>query len=394
MPVNEDKVLDLRRLAIDGTLYRSPADQHRIEAYIPPMGHENHASNMVELPNGDLLCVWFAGTSEGISDVNIAMSRLLADEARWSQPVWVSEDSSRSEQNPLLFLAPDGRLWLFYTAQETRGCSREEWQRRVAAGEAEGGYTMQWTAVIRCRISEDGGHTWGPVQIFSEQPGSFCRQPMVVLSNGDWLFPMYYSLKAAGHGDDYSVMRISEDQGQTWQEYPVPESRGRVHASVVELSEGRLAAFFRSRAADRIYVSRSTDYGRTWTVPERTLLPNNNASIQASKLQSGNLAIIFNQFSGSDDPNQTVWPRRRYPVTVALSADGGETWPYMRHVDTGDDFCGEENVHLNRRCGYPCLLQSRDGAIHIGYSYRGRQCIKHVRISEDWIRDQRDLLFS
>ena len=393
MPVNEDKVLDLRRLVIDSTLYRSPADQHRIEAYIPPMGHENHASNMVELPNGDLLCVWFAGTSEGISDVNIAMSRLPADEARWSQPVCVSEDSSRSEQNPLLFLVPDGRLWLFYTAQETRGCSREEWQCRVVAGEAEGGYTMQWTAVIRCRISEDGGHTWGPVQIFSEQPGSFCRQPMVVLSNEDWLFPMYYSFKAAGHGDDYSVMRISEDQGQTWQEYPVPESRGRVHASVVELSEGRLAAFFRSRAADRIYVSRSTDYGRTWTVPERTLLPNNNASIQASRLQSGNLAIIFNQFSGSDDPNQTVWPRRRYPVTVALSADGGETWPYMRHVDTGDDFCGEENVYLNRRCGYPCLLQSRDGAIHIGYSYRGRQCIKHVRISEQWIRDRRDQLF-
>ena len=392
--MSKTQVLDLRSMVADGVLFRSPTDGHRIEAFIPPMGRENHASNMVELPNGDLLCVWFSGTGEGISDINIAMSRLPHNEAQWSAPVWVSEDATRSEQNPMLFSAPDGKVWLFYTAQETRRCSREEWRRRVAAGEAEGGYMMQWTAEIRCRVSKDGGYTWGPVEVFSEKPGSFCRQPMVVMSNGDWLFPMYYSLEAAGHGDDYTVMRISEDQGQTWEEYPVPQSRGRVHASVVELSSGRLVAFFRSRAADRIYVSRSGDYGRTWTVPERTLLPNNNASIQATKLASGSIAIIFNNTSGGDDPTKTVWPRQRYPVTVAISEDEGETWPYMRHIDTGDDFCGEGNVHLNRRCAYPCVLQTRDGLIHIGYSYRNRQCIKYVRITEDWIRDQRDSLFA
>jgi predicted neuraminidase len=391
--MGKKEVLDLRSMVTDGVLFRSPADGHRIEAYIPPMGRENHASNMVELPSGDLLCVWFAGTGEGIGDVNIAMSRLPADEAQWSAPVWVSQDATRSEQNPVLFSAPDGKLWLFYTAQETRGCSREEWRRRVAAGEAEGGYMMQWTAEIRCRVSKDGGHTWGPVEVFSEKPGSFCRQPMVVMSNGNWLFPMYYSTEAAGHGDDYTVMRISEDQGQIWEEYPVPQSRGRVHASVIELSNGRLVAFFRSRAADRIYVSHSADYGRTWTVPERTMLPNNNASIQALKLASGNIAIIFNKFSANDDPIKTVWPRQRYPVTVAISEDEGETWPYMRNLDTGDDFCGGANVHLNRRCAYPCILQTRDGLIHIGYSYRNRQCIKYVHITEEWIRDRHDYLF-
>jgi predicted neuraminidase len=391
--MSKKQVLDLRDMVMDGVLFRSPADGHRIEAYVPPMGRESHASNMVELPNGDLLCVWFAGTGEGISDVNIAMSRLPVDEAQWSAPVWVSEGATRSEQNPVLFYAPDGKLWLFYTAQETRGCSREEWRRRVAAGEAEGGYMMQWTAEIRCRVSKDGGHTWGPVEVFSEKPGSFCRQPMVVMSNGDWLFPMYYSTETAGHGDDHTVMRISEDQGRSWKEYPVPQSRGRVHASVIELSSGQLVAFFRSRAADRIYVSRSTDYGRAWTVPERTVLPNNNASIQALKLASGNIAIIFNNVSANDDPTKTVWPRQRYPVTVAISEDEGQTWPYMRNLDTGDDFCGEANVPLNRRCAYPCILQTRDGRIHIGYSYRSRQCIKYVRIAEEWIRDQLDCMW-
>ena len=63
-------VLDLRRMVVDGSLFRSPIEGDRIEAFIPPMGHENHASNMVELPNGDLLCVWFAGSHEGKGDIS------------------------------------------------------------------------------------------------------------------------------------------------------------------------------------------------------------------------------------------------------------------------------------------------------------------------------------
>jgi len=61
----------------------------------------------------------------------------------------------------------------------------------------------------------------------------------------------------------------------------------------------------------------------------------------------------------------------------------------MRHLDTGDDFCGERNEQLNRRLSYPCLIQTRDGALHAAYSYRDRQCIRYVRITEGWIRDQR-----
>ena len=387
-------MLDLRRLVLNGELFRSPSDAGRMEAFIPPAGRENHAANMVELPNGDLLCVWFAGSTEGRADINIAMSRLPAGEARWTTPVWVADDPVRSQQNPLLFLAPSGGLWLLCTAQDTRGVTKEEWNKKVAAGEAQGSYGMQWTAVIRGRLSQDNGHTWGPAYTFSGKPGSFCRNPMLVMSNGNWLFPMYYSLRGTGHGDDYTVMRISEDQGQIWSEHPVPQSRGRVHASVIELGDGRLVAFFRSRAADRIYVSRSSDYGRTWTAPERTVLPNNNASIQAVKLASGHIGIVFDNVSVNDDPAKTIWPRERYPLTVAISEDEGETWPYMRHIDTSDDFCGEKNRHLNRKVAYPCILQTRDELIHIAYSYRDRQCIKYIRVSEHWIRDRVDALFS
>ncbi len=66
----------------------------------------------------------------------------------------------------------------------------------------------------------------------------------------------------------------------------------------------------------------------------------------------------------------------------------------MRNLDWGDDFWGEANQQLNRRLGYPCLMQTRDGMIHAAYSYRGRQCIKYVRFDEEWIRGKLEYVYS
>ena len=63
--------------------------------------------------------------------------------------------------------------------------------------------------------------------------------------------------------------------------------------------------------------SYSDDDGATWTPPEKTQLPNNNSGIQAAMLSSGNVAIVFNNLQGDGG---------RWPLSVALSADEGETW--------------------------------------------------------------------
>jgi predicted neuraminidase len=385
------QVMDLKAQVAGGALFHPPDDAGRVDAYIPSLGDEDHAPSLTLLPGGDLLCVWFAGSAEGAGDVSIGMARLPAGASRWDEPRYVTESRDRSEQNPSLFLTPGGELWLLFTSQATRGMPRAEWDRKKAAGEVEGLYPMQWTSEIRRRVSADDGRTWGPVETFVERPGSFCRHPPLVLGDGSWLHPMYYSLEAGGrHGDDHSVVRISEDHGHGWTEYPIPSSRGRVHPSIVDLGGGELVAFFRSRAADRIYRSRSRDNGRTGTPPERTPLPNNNASIQAAGLPSGRIAMVFNHFSANDDPDRAVWPTRRYPLTIALSEDEGRTWPYMRHIDPGDGFFGSANEDGNRVCAYPTVVAGPEGEIHVAYSYRGRQCIKYVRVTDDWIRDQVD----
>lgn len=120
----------------------------------------------------------------------------------------------------------------------------------------------------------------------------------------------------------------------------VPESRGRVHGNIIELEPGKLVCLLRSRAADHIYRSESNDNGETWSVPVPTPLRNNNASISAIKLQSGALAIIYNDVSFNEDGSLTVWPDQRCPVAMAISEDGGKTWPWRRIVEHGEGFIG------------------------------------------------------
>jgi predicted neuraminidase len=180
---------------------------------------------------------------------------------------------------------------------------------------------------------------------------------------------------------------------------------------VEALHDGTLLALFRSRWADNIYASRSTDNGRSWTVPEPTELPNNNSSIQFTVLANGHLALVYNHISaaqaterrtglyddiGEDedapaevpaDGKTAFWGVPRAPMTVAISEDGGRTWPFRRDLEVGDGYCMTNNSRekINREFSYPSIKQGPDGALHIAFTYF-RQAIKYIRIDEAWVR--------
>lgn len=81
--------------------------------------------------------------------------------------------------------------------------------------------------------------------VFPEE-GTFCRQPIQILSNGRWIFGNWIcSDSASGLAGDPSAFRLSDDQGKTWRRVDMPGSHGRVHPNVVELEPGHLAAFMR-----------------------------------------------------------------------------------------------------------------------------------------------------
>jgi predicted neuraminidase len=391
-------------LPTDGVI-RSRADSpDRRDAYLPTSTVQVHAANLMTLANGDLGCVWFGGTQEGVPDICVWFSRLTPGSDTWSAPVQLSDDQTRSEQNPALFPTPTGELWLLFTSQH--------------AGNQD-------TAEVRYRVSIDDGVTWGPVRTLfpaTDRGGIFVRQPVVVLPTGRWLLPIFHCVTVPGRrwvGDaDTSAVMISDDAGATWREVAVPESTGCVHMSVVPVGD-RLTAFFRSRWADAVYQSWSDDDGETWTAPAPTELPNNNSSIQATALSDGRLAMVLNpvragvdtprrlslydeiddegladaqsqveEAPAEDDPGgqRAVWGTPRAPMTLALSADGGRTWSVRRDLETGDGYCMTNNSRegLNRELSYPSVHQTPDGLLHVAFTYH-RRAIQYVTVDPSWV---------
>ena len=52
--------------------------------------------------------------------------------------------------------------------------------RDVYKRQVEGKDNMQFTAVVRCQKSTDGGKTWGAYTTVFPEEGTFCRQPIQV----------------------------------------------------------------------------------------------------------------------------------------------------------------------------------------------------------------------
>ena len=95
-------------LTWDGTVYENE-EMGTLEALLPTGGWPTaHAPAMVELPNGDLLCCWFAGTYEGSADVHIICSVLPHDGTKWLEPA-TPLAASRTPRCSTARITPCGR---------------------------------------------------------------------------------------------------------------------------------------------------------------------------------------------------------------------------------------------------------------------------------------------
>lgn len=364
-------------------------DPTRREAFLPASTVQSHAANLAYLPDGTLTCVWFGGTMEGMGDISIYMSRLAPGASCWSAAEKLSDDPLRSEQNPLLFVAPDGAVWLLYTSQPSGN---------------------QDQSIVKRRISSDGGKTFGPVATLCDTPGTFIRQPIVINRHGEWLLPLFRCIGIPGEkwtGDkDFASVLISRDAGATWSMHDVPESIGAVHMNIIDLGSDQMVAFYRHRFAEHILRSRSFDAGHSWSVPEPTNLPNNNSSVQATRLADGRIAMVYNHSDASTSTDRrlslydeiegeltssavpvpanrrkAIWGVPRAPVSIAFSSDGGATFGNRVDVETGDGYCLTNNSKdgLNRELSYPSIIPGPDGSLQLAFTYH-RRAVKFISL--------------
>ncbi len=296
---------------------------------------ECHASTIAEPPGG-LIAAWFGGTGEKNPDVGIWASR--KEDGKWTPPVEVANGvESEMERypcwNPVLFQPKSGPLLLFYKV----GPSPSSW----------------WGMLM---TSADGGKTWSKPQRLPEGFLGPIKDKPVQLSNGDILCPS---------GTEDKGCRVhferTPDLGQTWQATdPVNDGReiGAIQPTILLHGDGRLQALVRTvqRKIGQVW---SEDRGKTWGKMTLTSLPNPNSGIDAVTLKDGRQLLVYNHTAGG-----------RSPLNVAISTNGTDWQAALVLENTPGEY------------SYPAVIQTRDGNVHITYTWK-RLRIRHAVVAPE-----------
>ena len=89
---------------------------YEAELIFPLETWHNHASCLVEVPNGDLLVCWFHGSGERTADdVKIEGARLRKGRHTWDPRFTMADTPGFPDGNPCMFVDPKNRLWLLHT---------------------------------------------------------------------------------------------------------------------------------------------------------------------------------------------------------------------------------------------------------------------------------------
>ncbi|MBX7256646.1 MAG: exo-alpha-sialidase, partial [Candidatus Hydrogenedentes bacterium] len=278
----------------------------------------HHCSTITEAPNGDLLCLWYAGSYESAEDQALYMARLVKGQRVWSTPQRLLQNPEAPPGNAVIFTGPDRRVWIVW--------GRMEGSRPTRRGSG-------WSKCrLMVRTSTDNGETWSTD---SEMPDSFAwlpRNAPLTLNDGRFALPI------SGHVDGAyaGFLLILDPAQQTWNRIGLMP--GGEQPTVVQRDNGDLLCLMRGHP--RILQSTSSDGGVTWTKPTRAELKCPDSGIAMTKLKSGRLLLAYN------DTDQ--WDRT--PFTVIQSTDDGKTWSDIRVLE--QDW-GEFS--------YPCIIQSSDG---------------------------------
>lgn len=382
-------------VVIPGSCFAAESYFHS-ELLFPAQDKHVHSSSIVECPNGDLLACWFHGSGERTApDVVIQGSRLRKGATAWSPVFPMADTPAIPDCNPVLYIDPQGELWLFWIAVPA-----ERWDdsilryRKARDYQEDGPPRWYWQDLMLLKPGEEFVETLERAfagmgsppgygdraaaakrevlemahNLSKRQRGWMTRTHLIELPSGRILLPLY------SDGYMLGLMAISDDGARSWRpSSPIP-GLGLNQPSVVRKKDGTLLAYMRDEGPPpkRVLLSTSRDDGETWSTAQDLEIFNPNSSLEVLALKDGRWVMAFNDTE-----------RGRHRLALALSDDEGASWKWKRYLEKA-----EERAAFH----YPFLIQSHDGLVHVSYTYQpgaqAQKSIKHVALAADWIMEE------
>lgn len=361
------------------------------ELVFPLNPKHNHASSIVECPDGSLLVSWYRGSGERTADdVAVYGARKAAGSHAWTEPFVMADTPGFPDCNTAMMIDPEGRLWLFWptilanswescltnyaVSTDYAGPGSPHWDEdglillkpgdfREKAESMLDAWLIEWASVLsdRLRNEFDGARAKLADPLY-RRLGWQPRCKPTVLPSGRIVMPLYTDTFSI------SIMALSDDGGKTWFASEPLIGFGNIQPTVLRRDDGTLVTYMRENGLrDRIRVAESTDDGMTWGPVGVADLPNPGSGLDGVRLANGHWLLVYNDSI-----------KDRSTLAVSISEDEGRTWPITRHLER--DEAG--------RFHYPCVIQARDGTIHAVYTYTvdGGESMKHAAFTEDWVR--------
>jgi len=373
----------------------------------------NHASCIVETPDGDLLVCWFHGSGERTADdVKIEGARKRRGAKAWSARFTMADTLGYPDTNCAMFIDPSGRLWLLWPTILANRWESALMKYRIASRyQAEGPPQWEISEVLHVTPGPEFEREVSKVlpqleeivqqsnlpEIYKREADEFLdamrrhstdklyrrlgwmtRAHPFVLEGKRLIVPLYHD------GFSFSLMAISDDWGANWHTSAPLVGGGNIQPSIVRRRDGSLYTLMRDNGPPpkRLHQSMSSDRGETWTPVTDSAFPNPGSGAEIISLQNGHWLLISNDTE-----------RGRNSLAVQISDDEGKTWKWKRHLEY--DAPGPEAGSYH----YPSVIQARDGTLHASYSYHlakralpkdvdgdpAAKSIKHAHFNEAWV---------
>lgn len=317
------------------------------------------------MPDGSLVCTFLTGGPKEPHNDNVLMIARSADRGRtWSEPETILRHSRRGVWCSELFV--EGQLPMLAVMTYDADSHYRELQ-------------------LFQSLTEDSGRTWSEPRSFPSGLNGVTLRQGIVMSNGEWVFPLYWQeverefdwgkhpgiVPTGPEGNRWPFccgVAVSGDGGQTYQRFGYIKNRETHHClwepNVAEVAPGHLVMLMRDSEKPCLRRSDSFDYGRSWSEPVATSIP--NPMTKMTLLTARGKTLLINNFY------DRAGMKNRTHLEVRVSGDGLETWENVFPL-----LDAEENYF------YPhAFVSDAEEMIYVAYENGHQHYLARIRYAE------------